>query len=434
MKKIILLGMLLISGILPVFARNYYVDIVNGSDSNAGTSPESAWKTVNKVNETGFEPGDVIAFRAGQMWRESLRCQSGEEDKPLTYTRFGGGSNPVFTASVDLCFENSWLDLGKNVWCAIPESFSTGRMPGYADVGNIILTRKGKNVKKAAWKRWSRDELTAQGDFYHDTKTDTLYFWSEKNPALLYSEMEAALKRNIFSMSRCKYLLLDGLTAAYSGAHGAAGDYTSHCTIRNCSFLWIGGSHLYTRRGRPTRYGNGIEFWTGASDNLVENNYFEQIYDVAMTNQGPDSCLVKNIAWRNNKIFRCEQAYEFWLSNPKSKMQNVVFEYNECIDSGFGWSHEQRPDKMGTHILAYSMESEEFDIYYRYNIFNNAANTMIFYSNSRLPEAHLEHNRYIQKGKECDKVPMFRWGKMTVAWKEYREITGNDKNSTFTCE
>ena len=30
-------------------------------------------------------------------------------------------------------------------------------------------------------------------------------------------------------------------------------------------------------------------------DNLVENNYFEQIYDVAMTNQGPEACLVKDI-------------------------------------------------------------------------------------------------------------------------------------------
>lgn len=434
MKKLLLLGALTLFCIGILSAENYYVDAVNGSDANPGTSPQKAWKTVNKVNETTFSPGDVIHFRAGQIWRESLRCQSGAENKPLTYTSYGGGAKPLFLASIDLCFENFWLNKGDSIWCVIPESFSTGRMPNYVDVGNIILTKKGETKKMAAWKRWSLEELTQQADFYHDTKNDMLYFYSEKNPALLYSEMEAAMKHNIFVMHGCEYLIIDGLTAAYTGAHGAQGSYTNNIIIRNCDFIWIGGSHLYTQNGKPTRYGNGVEFWNGSQDNLVENCYFEEIYDTAMTNQGRDPCLVKNITWRNNKVYRCEQAYEFWLSNSESRMQNVVFENNECIDSGFGWSHEQRPNKNGTHILAYSMESKEFDVHYRNNIFNNARNAMIWYTNARLPEAHLDNNTYIQKTEDCHKLPLFRWGNNKATWKEYRKITGNDENSTFKCE
>ena len=153
-----------------------------------------------------------------------------------------------------------------------------------------------------------------------------------------------------------------------------------------------------------------------------------------MTNQGPEACLVKNIIWRNNKTYCCEQAHEIWLSNPESKMINVVFEANECIDSGFGWGHEQRPNPIGSHILAYSMASKDFDIHYRKNLFNNAADAIIWYSNSRLAEAHLENNTYIQKGKDCEKLPLFYLGKTHVSWIEYRKITGNDKNSAFVCE
>ncbi len=110
-----------------LFSANYYVDAITGSDSNPGTSPEQAWKTVGKVNEFTFQPGDVIHFRAGQVWRESLQCQSGKENAPLTYTRYGGGAKPLFLASIDLCFEYFWATAGnKNIWTVIPPYFSTG--------------------------------------------------------------------------------------------------------------------------------------------------------------------------------------------------------------------------------------------------------------------------------------------------------------------
>ncbi len=37
-------------------ATNYYVSN-SGNDSNAGTTPETAWQTINKVNKYYFCPG-----------------------------------------------------------------------------------------------------------------------------------------------------------------------------------------------------------------------------------------------------------------------------------------------------------------------------------------------------------------------------------------
>jgi hypothetical protein len=39
--------------------------------------------------------------------------------------------------------------------------------------------------------------------------------------------------------------------------------------VRDCDVAWIGGGHqLTTPQGRPVRFGNGIEFWENAHDNL----------------------------------------------------------------------------------------------------------------------------------------------------------------------
>ena len=186
-----------------------------------------------------------------------------------------------------------------------------------ADVGNLILIARGQPEKAAGWKRWDRESLKTPGDFFHDPGDMRLYLYSEQNPAEVYSQIEAATKRIVVRFGKNSHVVVDGMTIAYTGAHGANGGGCRHGVIRNCDFLWIGGSHLYTRNGRPTRYGNGVEFWNGCENMTVENNYFESVYDTAMTNQGPGDGLVKNMTWRNNKTFRCEQAYEIWFSNPE---------------------------------------------------------------------------------------------------------------------
>jgi hypothetical protein len=45
-------------------ATTYYVDGTNGNDTNSGTSPALAWKTIGHVNGITFSPGDSILFHA----------------------------------------------------------------------------------------------------------------------------------------------------------------------------------------------------------------------------------------------------------------------------------------------------------------------------------------------------------------------------------
>jgi len=69
----------------------YYV-ASNGKDSNKGTSPSSPWKTIKKVNQHAFEPGDEVHFRGGDHFPGMVyvRDFAGSASQALTFTSYGG--------------------------------------------------------------------------------------------------------------------------------------------------------------------------------------------------------------------------------------------------------------------------------------------------------------------------------------------------------
>jgi len=84
----------------PAWAATYYVDAINGKDTNTGLSEATAWKTIAKVNASSFKPGDQILFKRGMIWRETLNVpSSGAEGKPVTFGAYGTGNKPIITGA-----------------------------------------------------------------------------------------------------------------------------------------------------------------------------------------------------------------------------------------------------------------------------------------------------------------------------------------------
>ena len=76
--------------------QTFYVDSRQGNDTNAGTSPGMAWKSLDKVNATLFHPGDHILLRSGSVWSGQLWPKgSGAEGSPITVDMYGGGVLPT---------------------------------------------------------------------------------------------------------------------------------------------------------------------------------------------------------------------------------------------------------------------------------------------------------------------------------------------------
>lgn len=81
----------------------YYVDADGGDDENDGTSPQTAFQTLDKLNSMTFAPGDTILFQRGDEWMGQFRPKgSGAEGTPITVSSYGeGDERPVLNGAVE---------------------------------------------------------------------------------------------------------------------------------------------------------------------------------------------------------------------------------------------------------------------------------------------------------------------------------------------
>ncbi len=553
------------------FATDYFVDSQNGDDSFSGLSAATPWKTLERVsNAKELAPGDVVRFRAGQVWRGTLKPVSGEKDKPIVYTSYGEGKKPSIWRSTSLANESFWLKSGENLWATRPTTIrDVGEAPnflggawglhqesgakvaqttkktengglvyafdcqetgsasnhiqwcngsfsvekgrsyrlsfdarasepvefrvalmkngapwtgyGYVvagnpkvseetarisvvfqttetaddaritfylgglpkgvklefsnfetkeveidalelapDVGNIILN--DGSGRKAAFKRWTLQDLKEQDDFCYERSEGRVWFYSKENPAKRYSLIEAALMKHVIDHSGVRDAVFDGLDVRYGSAHGFGGSNASRLVIRNCDISWIGGGDQYLEggAGRRTRYGNGIEFWATASDCLVENCRLWEVYDAAITNQGAGVNQERNITYRDNLIWNCEYSFEYWNRGPESITDSILFEKNVCLDAGYGWGHVQRPDKNGRCLMFYSNSAQTTNFVVRDNIFANATESLVRSDIDWTPEPpKLDANVYSQ---EDETIPFVQWKGKRFSGEEFESF------------
>jgi len=78
-----------------VLATDYYVDSVEGNDSNLGTAPAQTWKSLIKVNSFTFSPGDRLFFKANCQWTGQFKPQgSGTAGNPIVIDMYDSGNKP----------------------------------------------------------------------------------------------------------------------------------------------------------------------------------------------------------------------------------------------------------------------------------------------------------------------------------------------------
>jgi len=400
-------------------AVTYDISSSTGDDSNDGKSPESPWKTIGRVNTAQLKPGDCVLFRRGDVWRGQLIPVSGDPSGSVTYSAYGKGAKPRLCGSVDRSYKADWHSTADNIW-------ETGSIP--CDVGNIIFD-EGKTV---GIKVWNRADVNGPDKFWYDKSGSVLMIYSEDNPAKKHRSIEVALTKNIIDESNRHHVTYQDLDLRYSGAHGIGGGNTSHIIVKNCDLSFIGGGFLLLPGySNLVRYGNGVEFWQNAHDNLVDGCRFWEIYDTALSNQGFEKNTQTNIRYINNIIWDCEFAFECWDRPEDSVMENIYFENNTCINSGSGWSHTQRPDPGGRHLLFYENPSKSRSVYIRNNIFyqqiHHDSEWCFVLCNDWSANLIVDHNCWYQPS-----GPMIVWpsNKWTMAeFANYQAKTGKDAHS-----
>lgn len=291
-----------------------------------------------------------------------------------------------------------------------------------SDVGNIIFDGEAFCGVKV----WNREDLKEQGQYWYDEERRTVTLYSEKNPALHYTDIECALREHIIDQTNASYVIYENLALRYGAAHGIGGGTTHHIIVRDCDLSYIGGGDQMGG-DKTVRYGNGIEFWGTAHDNLVERCRLWEIYDAALTNQsgGPNTPHY-NITYRFNVIWNCEYSFEYWNRPEESVTHDIYFDNNTCVNAGHGWGHTQRPDPSGRHLCFYTSPAAIEAFHVRNNVFFEARGNA-FYAPKWTPEQInvlvMDHNLWYQAegmmiSAASENYPMSAFSDYQRAWEK----------------
>jgi hypothetical protein len=305
--------------------------------------------------------------------------------------------------------------------------------PLNVDVGNIILN----DEQICGVKVWERSDLNSQGRFWYDEDNDLVEMCSVSNPGSYYSHVELGLNRLCVTVDNRSYVACDNLDLRY-GVFGVAGMSTHHIIVRNCDISFIGGEDQYGG-SKTLRYGNGVQFWNAAHDNIVEGCAFNQIYDAAVTAQGSDVAgfEVYNINFRNNVIRNSEYSLEFWEGGSLSRAHDIFFENNTCLSAGRGWGHAQRPDPNGTHLMFFPFFAQTTNVYIRNNIFFDATEQSVrWWRKEDITATVLDNNCWYQSNGLLARIDLAAGvGQVNITydyatqWDAYRAATKQDFNS-----
>lgn len=285
----------------------------------------------------------------------------------------------------------------------------------FQDVGNIIFNNGGEFGVKI----FPTPDLNGQNRFWYDPQRFRVMIYSKQNPALRYQSIELALNQSVINIINREKVIVDGLACKFGGVLGINSINVKNVIIRNCDISYIGGS-IGQHLNFIVRYGNGIQFWGDAVNCTVENCRVWEIYDAGITNQNQyESRTHKNIIYRNNLIWNCEQTLSCWNKPEASILDQVTFENNICVNAGTGWGHDQRYyynpketrmkvyDPTGIHLNLVANYARTRNILIRNNIFYYAKASCIFRHKiwNNLESLALENNFYYQPA-----------GKMLADW------------------
>ena len=366
--------------------KTYYVSSVNGSTSANGTSPQTAWKNCYQI--TGLKAGDAVLFECGSEFREQVKLVSG-----VTYATYGTGEKPVFYGSINASQKGQWKAVsGVNNLYQYNGAVSTSN-----DIGAIVFNGgEAWGIKiqeiykwvdgKISWTEKKSLALTnvsnglktfdkipsftlADGkDLGKYGKIDLAYFQdgsklylfsTEGNPAERFSSVELSQHVRTFYGNNISNVTIANLNF-FGGSFAIRTTVCDNLVVKNCGFEFIGGhvqaDYENSSRNYQTRLGNAIENWNECKGMTVENCYFNQIYDTAMTTQSnTDGTDMVNIVYRNNVMENMVYAIELWSSggnNQTCNFTNVTIEGNVCRNLGVGMT-SQRPDKVTAFLSAY---------------------------------------------------------------------------------
>lgn len=420
-----------------VTGTKYYVSD-NGNDANDGMSPETAWKTIEKVNSAALVPGDGVFFERGDIWRGvQLMGKLG-----ITYSAYGSGDKPKLYGSPENgAVEANWtlyhedaatgmkiwvynkdmLDVGTIVFND-GEKYTTKAIPSY--IKGTFVQRNNTAVEFDVKQHLTEDlmifsHVIPNGNFVSNLYGKLYLRCDAGNPGKVFDSMEFCVRLNNIELGSSSDVTIDNLCLMYAayGIHAYDATVVSdikqikNLKVTNCEIGWQGGviqQYGLAGEGMVTRCGNGVEVYGGCDNYVIDNCYVYQCYDAGVTHQRPlggkEDTIMDNVTYSNNLIEYCIYGIEYFLNvgdtgNEKREGKNILMENNIIRYTGEGFG-KQRPDGMIEGAIKGGSPNKFDNFVIRNNVFDRSTWFLVKINAEQdkyLPR--MEGNTYIQYNK-----------------------------------
>ena len=315
-----------------IYSISYYVSN-NGNDEAEGTSPESAWATLSKVNDATLQPGDSILFEAGGIWRNELVItSSGSDGEFIVFSRYGSGLNPIILGSE---VAENWTETNvTNVWqSGTPlDNYSDEYYPGR------IFFITDDSVSWGQYQEYNSNFSNLSREYDYTINGSTYYVYSTVDPDDVYDAIEVTQRESCITNPDNQpqsYLMIDGIDFKFSRMWGYNAGYPAQrgatdLVFRNCNIGYIGA--------QPSGAAYGISVWH--SNLLVENCLITDCgrrgisVNLYMEMPEGEQRHLKNIIIRNNVFKRGYHTTALDLSSQQTSLDTIenVYFYNNWVD------------------------------------------------------------------------------------------------------
>ncbi len=299
----IILVVFLVAITLAGNATIYYISS-SGNDSNSGTSSDKPWKTLSKVNNFSFKPGDQILFKKGDAWTGTITVTtSGTSSSPIVFGAYGTGQKPKIYGSEVIA---GWTKHSGNIYKAsFGESINQlfiddvrSRAARYPNSGYIFITSTesttrftsdeldpGINYSGAKWfgrtyyytadlkdvsSSSSRsislssatrkplknglgfflmnklEFLDQAGEWYYDDATNTVYFWTPRGDSPANYTVRGSVHKDGFYLNNADYITIQDIEILQHSEKSIELNKSDYITINNNDLSYPDGFGIYT--------------------------------------------------------------------------------------------------------------------------------------------------------------------------------------------
>jgi hypothetical protein len=321
---------------LPAQITAYYVDSVNGSDTNSGTSEAAPWKTLAHVASATLSSNATIYLMRGETWNEQLTLPSSN----LTVDAYGSGSAPTIDGSTTL--RGSWTSEGSGLYS------QTATLSSSQALGNI--SENGTLMTPLAWNTNATTTFTSAstGAYSFDNSIGKIYIKPAGTPSsntyVISVQLYGILAQGLSNIS------INNIAITRFSLHGIDFENCTNCSVSNTTISSGGGAVIGTNPSGPPTYlyaGNGIQYGSSCTGGKVDTVSVSQIFDSGISPQTyTSSQTLKNLTIQNSAIDKCGFAgLEISvLSNggsTGSSITGVTANTLSITNSGHGWSGQR---------------------------------------------------------------------------------------------